>query len=162
MYYVGVGLRRPGWLNVLGMPPRVNVSFSTHRARAMDFGRGPNLRTGPGRAPCVPWSRGHEERPAAGRKKSAEGRNEHIYMYIYTAGRPKRSHLDKRRGGQEGSVGLEDDVGHRREEVHAVQRRPARSLRHYFLVRGVRAERMNPASGGRGELMIKTHGGSFS
>ena len=73
MYYVRVGLHGPGWLNVLGMPPRADVPLSTPRARATDLGRGPNLRMGSGRAPCVPRSREHEERPAAGKEKNAEG-----------------------------------------------------------------------------------------
>ena len=68
-----VGLHGPGLLYVFGMPPRANVLLSTPRARATDLGRGPNLRIGPGRAPCVPRSREHEERPAAGREKNVEG-----------------------------------------------------------------------------------------
>ena len=77
MYYVRVGLHGPGWLNVLGMPPRADVPLSTPRASATDLGRGPNLRMGSGRAPCVPRSREHEERRAAGRENNAEG------MYVY-------------------------------------------------------------------------------
>ena len=72
-YCVRVGLHGPGWLYVLGMPPRADVPLSTPRARATDLGRGPNLRMGSGRAPCVPRSREHEERPAAGREKNADG-----------------------------------------------------------------------------------------
>ena len=73
MHYVRVGLHGPGWLYVLGMPPRADVPLSTPTERATDHGRGPNLRTGSGRAPCVPRTREHEERPAAGREKNAEG-----------------------------------------------------------------------------------------
>ena len=72
MHYVRVGLHGPGWLYVLGMPPQADVPLSTPRARATDLGRGPNLRMGSGRAPCVPRSREHEERPAAGREKKSE------------------------------------------------------------------------------------------
>ena len=73
MHYVRVGLHGPGWLNVLGMPPRADVPLSTPRARATDLARGPNLRMGSGRALCVPRRREHEEKPAAGREKTAEG-----------------------------------------------------------------------------------------
>ena len=73
MYYVRVGLHGPGWLYVLGMPPQADVPLSTPRARATDLGRGPNLRMGSVRAPCVLRSQEHEERPAAGREKNAEG-----------------------------------------------------------------------------------------
>ena len=83
MHYVRVGLHGPGWLYVLRILPRGDVPLSTPRARATDLGRGPNLRMGSGRAPCVPRSREHEERPAAGREKNAEGWKEHTYLYIY-------------------------------------------------------------------------------
>ena len=44
----------------------------------------PNLRVGSGRPPCVPRSREHEERTAAGREKNAEGPKKHTYyIYIY-------------------------------------------------------------------------------
>ena len=68
-----VGLHAPGWLYVVGMPPRADEPLSTPRARATDLGRGPNLRMASGRAPCVPRSREHEERPAAGKEKNAKG-----------------------------------------------------------------------------------------
>ena len=43
MYYVRVGLHGPGWLYVLGMPPRADVPLPTRRARATDLGRVPNF-----------------------------------------------------------------------------------------------------------------------
>ena len=73
MYVVRVGLHGPGWFYVLGMPRRADVPLSTPTARATDLGRGPNLRMGSGRAPCVPRSLEHEERPAAARETNAEG-----------------------------------------------------------------------------------------
>ena len=73
MYYVRGGLHGPGWLCVLGMPPRADVPVSTPRARDTDLGGGPNLRMRSGRAPRVPRSGEHEEIPAAGREKNAEG-----------------------------------------------------------------------------------------
>ena len=78
-----VGSRTPGWLYALGIPPRADFPLRTPRARATDLGPGPNLRAGSGRAPCVPRSREHEEGPAAGREKNAEGPKKHIYIYIY-------------------------------------------------------------------------------
>ena len=44
--------------------------------------RAKNLRAGSGRTPCVPWSREHQERPAAGREKNAEGPKKHIYIFV--------------------------------------------------------------------------------
>ena len=83
MYYVRLGLHGPEWLYVLGMPPRTDVLLSTARARATDLGRGPNLRMGSGRAPCVPRSREHEERPAAGReKKKPKGEKNTFYKKL--------------------------------------------------------------------------------
>ena len=73
MDYVRVGLHEPGWLYVLGMPPRADVTLSPPTTRATDLGRGPNLRMRSGRAPCAPRNREHEERPATGREKNAEG-----------------------------------------------------------------------------------------
>ena len=61
------------------------VRLSTARARATDLGQGPNLRTGSGRAPCVPRSREHEKRPAAGRDKNAKGPKEQ-YTYMHMSG----------------------------------------------------------------------------
>ena len=81
-----VGLHGPGWLYVLGIPPRADLPLYTPRARATDPGQGPNLRAGSGRAPCVPRSREHEERAAAGRQKDADVPKKHIY--IYTQGTP--------------------------------------------------------------------------
>ena len=73
MKYVRVGLHGPERLYVLEVPPRADVPLSTPRTRATDLGRGPNLRMGSGRAPCVPLSRAHEKRPAAVREKNADG-----------------------------------------------------------------------------------------
>ena len=39
---VRVGLHGRGWLYVLGMPSRAEVPLPTPRARATDLGRGPN------------------------------------------------------------------------------------------------------------------------
>ena len=64
-----LGLHAPGWLYVLGIPPRGDLPLWTPRARATDLGQGPNLRAGSGRAPCVPRSREHEKRPATGREQ---------------------------------------------------------------------------------------------
>ena len=72
MYYVR-GFAWASMSYVLGRPPRADVPLSTSRARATDLGRGANLRIGSGRAPCVPRSREHEERSAAGREKNGEG-----------------------------------------------------------------------------------------
>ena len=41
-----VGLHGPGWLYMLGMPPRGDLRLWTPRARATDLGQGPNLRRG--------------------------------------------------------------------------------------------------------------------
>ena len=41
-----MGLQRPGWPYVLGMPPRGDVRHQTPRARATDVGQGPHLRPG--------------------------------------------------------------------------------------------------------------------
>ena len=84
MYYVRVSLHGPGWLYVLGMPPRADVPLSTPRARATDLGRGPNLCMGSGRALCVPRSREHEERPVVGREKMPKGKK-NTFIYIYTS-----------------------------------------------------------------------------
>ena len=73
MYDVRVGLHVPGWFYVLGMPRRADVPLSIPTARDTDLGRGPHLRQGSRRAPCVPQLREYEERPAAGREKNAEG-----------------------------------------------------------------------------------------
>ena len=84
-----IGLQGPGWLYMLGIPPRADVPLWTPRARATDLGQGPNLRAGSGRAPCVPRSREHEKRPAAGREKNAKVPEKHnlyivIVVVIYT------------------------------------------------------------------------------
>lgn len=50
------------------------------------------------------------------------------------------SHLHVGRRSQEGGVGLDNEVYRCREEVHAVQSRPARSLGHDFLVGRVSAD----------------------
>ena len=73
IYYVRVGMHEPGWLYVLGMPPRAGLPPPIPRARATDLGRGPNLGIGCRRAPCVPRSREHEEKPAVGREYNADG-----------------------------------------------------------------------------------------
>ena len=79
-----VSLHAPGWLYVLGIPPRADLPLSTPRERATDLGQGPNLRAGSERAPCVPRNREHEKRPAAGRAKNAEGPKKLcLYVYIY-------------------------------------------------------------------------------
>ena len=41
-----VGLHRPGWLDVLGMPPRCGLRLRTPRVLATDFGQGLRLRRG--------------------------------------------------------------------------------------------------------------------
>ena len=73
IYYVRVGMHEPGWLYVLGVPPRAGLPPPIPRARATDLGRGPNLGIGCRRAPCVPRSREHEEKPAVGREYNADG-----------------------------------------------------------------------------------------
>ena len=78
-----VGLLGPGWLYVLGIPPRADLPLWTPRARAADLGQGPNLRKGSGLAPSVLGSREHEERRMAGGEKNAEGLKKHIYICIY-------------------------------------------------------------------------------
>ena len=84
-----VGLQRPGWFYLLGNPPRADVRLWTPRARATDVGQGLNLRTGSGWTPCVPRSREHEERPAAGRAKMPTGqKNTCVCMYICVQGSP--------------------------------------------------------------------------
>ena len=66
---------------MLGMPPRADMPLSTPSARATDFGRGPNLRIGSGRAPRVPRSREHEERPAPEEKQMPKDeKNTFIYF----------------------------------------------------------------------------------
>ena len=81
-----VCMRGPGWLYVLGMPPQVYVPLSATGARATDLSRGPNLRMRSGRAPCVPRSREHEKRPAAGREKNADGPKNCL---LYTSPSPR-------------------------------------------------------------------------
>ena len=74
----------PGWLYVLGMPLPADVPLSRASARATDLGRGPNLRIGSGRAPCVPRSREHEERPAARRENMPMcEKKTHLYTSLY-------------------------------------------------------------------------------
>ena len=63
------------------MPPRADVPLSTPRARATNLGRGPNLRIGSGRAPCVPRIREHQERRK--RKKCRRVKKTHFYICIY-------------------------------------------------------------------------------
>ena len=84
-----VGLQRPGSLYVLGIPPPADLPLRTPRAHTKNLGQGPNLRAGSGRAPCVPRSREHEERPAAGRQKNAQGPKNTLYIckYMYTSSR---------------------------------------------------------------------------
>ena len=84
-YYVYVGLHGPGWLYVIGLPPRADLPLWTPRARATDLGQGPNLSKGSGRTPCVQRSWEHEGRPAAGREKNANRSNKHIYISVYQA-----------------------------------------------------------------------------
>ena len=78
-----VGLAGPRWLYVRGIPPGGDVRLWTPGARGTDLGQSPNLRAGSERAPCVPQSLQHEERPAAGREKHAEGPS-NTFMYIHT------------------------------------------------------------------------------
>ena len=75
-----VGFQGPGWLYVLGIPPRADLRLWTPRARATDIDQGPNLRAESGRDPCVPRSREYEERPAAVREKNADGPKKHVYI----------------------------------------------------------------------------------
>ena len=82
MYYVRVGLHGPGWLYVLGMPPRADFPLSTPRARAADLGRGPNLRMGSGRAPCVPRAESTRKDPWPEEEKMPNREKTHLYMYI--------------------------------------------------------------------------------
>ena len=83
-----VGLQGPGWLCVLGIPPRADVPLSTPAARATDNGQRSKLRLGSDRAPCVPQSREHEERPGAGREKNSEGPKNDFHIYICLQGSP--------------------------------------------------------------------------
>ena len=78
-----VGLHGPGWLYVLGIPPRADLSLWPSRTRATYLGQGPNLRAGSGRAPCEPRRREHEERPAAVREKNNQGQKKYIFIYVY-------------------------------------------------------------------------------
>ena len=79
-----VGLQGPGWLYVLGIPPRGDLPFWIPLARVSDLGQGPNLRAVSGWAPCVPRSREHEKRPAAGREtKCRYTKKTHLYMCMY-------------------------------------------------------------------------------
>ena len=71
----------PGWLYVLGIPPRADLSLWTPGARATDLGQGPNMRKGPERAACVPRSREHDERSAAREKEIPKGQQTHLYIY---------------------------------------------------------------------------------
>ena len=83
MYYVCVGLHGPGWLYVLGMPPRADVPLSTPGARVTDLGRGSNLRIGPGRAPCVPRAESTRKDPRPEEKKMPKGEKTHLSIYMY-------------------------------------------------------------------------------
>ena len=76
-----VGFQRPGWLDVLGIPSRGNLCLWTPRARATDLGRGPNVRAGSGRAPCVPRSRSTRKDPRPEEEKMSKGQKTHLYMY---------------------------------------------------------------------------------
>ena len=85
-----VGLDGPGWPYVLGITPRGDVRLWTPRVRAMDLSQGQTCAPVSGRAPCVPRSREHEKRPAAGREKNVQVPKKHVYTmsnsskYIYT------------------------------------------------------------------------------
>ena len=79
-----MGLHAPGWLDMVGIPPFADLLLGIPRTRATDHGRGPHLGAGSGQALCVPRSREHEERPAAGREKNADGRKSHLYICSYT------------------------------------------------------------------------------
>ena len=78
-----VGLHGPGWLYVLGIPPRADLPLRTPRARATDLGQGPNLRKGSGRGPYEPRSREHEKRPATGGEDNAERPKRNMYINVY-------------------------------------------------------------------------------
>ena len=56
------------WMALRARNASPDVPLSNPRARATDLDGGTNLRIRSGRAHCMPWSREHEERPAAGRE----------------------------------------------------------------------------------------------
>ena len=60
--------------------PRTSVR--AQHARTTDVGQGSILRKGSRRAPCVPRSRQHEDRPAAGKENNGEGPKKRIYVHV--------------------------------------------------------------------------------
>ena len=69
-----VGSHAPGWLLVLGMPPRgyfPDLATLNPQSSATDLGQGPHLHPVFARASCVPRNRKQEDIPAGGRVKNA-------------------------------------------------------------------------------------------
>ena len=83
LFNLYVGLQAAGWLHVLGMPLGGDLRLWMPGARGTDLGQRPNLCVGSWRAPCVPRSPEHDERPAAGREKELRRAKRHISMYSY-------------------------------------------------------------------------------
>ena len=82
MYFVR-GIAR-AWMALRARnPSRANLPLWTLRARSADLGKGPYLRNGSRRARWVPRSWEHEEMPAAGKEKNAEGPTKHIHINVY-------------------------------------------------------------------------------
>ena len=78
-FHLYVSLYGPGWLYVLGMPPRGSPRLSTHRACATDTSaRVHNCAVVFEQAPCVHRRRDHEKNPATRRKKNAAVKRKHI------------------------------------------------------------------------------------
>ena len=81
-----VGLHGPGWLYVLRIPPRRDLPLQTHRACSMDFGQGPNLRTGSGRGPAcsLPATEPRARGKTHGRKRTKfrSAKNMHLCIVI--------------------------------------------------------------------------------
>ena len=84
MHYVRVGLHGPGWLYVLGMPPRADVPLSPPTARATDLGRGPNFFGVRAGSLCATEPRARGKTRGRKRKKCRRVKTTHLYTFIYT------------------------------------------------------------------------------
>ena len=74
-----VGLRGPGWLYVLGMPPRGYLRLKTPRPRATDLGQGPHLRRGVRAGSLCALEPRAREKTRGRKRKNAQVPKKHIY-----------------------------------------------------------------------------------
>ena len=81
-----MGLHGPGWLYVLGRPPRGYLRLRTPRARATDLGQGPHLRRGVRTvSQHAPDTRAREKTRGRKRTKYRCGQKTHLYILIYSS-----------------------------------------------------------------------------